>query len=111
MFDKAGADKITLNSVVTELAAKDPRMALGDVKESTIKTDVRRKLINGFGAGVENQKGGVDKEGLSYADGYNYWYTVEHAGKISNWFIERGRDFKIVSAFNLTFFNLKLVNR
>ena len=94
MFDRAGADKITLNSVVTELAAKDPRMALGDVKESTIKTDVRRKLINGFGAGVENQKGGVDKEGLSYADGYNYWYTVEHAGKISNWFIERGRDFK-----------------
>ena len=80
--------------MVTELAAKDPRMALGDVKESTIKTDVRRKLINGFGAGVENQKGGVDKEGLSYADGYNYWYTVELSGKTQQWFIERGRDFK-----------------
>ena len=31
-FDKAGEDKITLNSVVVELAARDPRMADSDVK-------------------------------------------------------------------------------
>ena len=30
-------------------------MARLDVKEATIGTDIRRKLINGFGGAVENQ--------------------------------------------------------
>ncbi len=93
-FDKAGEDKITLNSVVVELAARDPRMADSDVKEATIRTDIRRKLINGFGGAVDNQKGNVERTGLQYEDGYNYWYTVELSGKTQQWFIERGRDFK-----------------
>ena len=91
---KEEADQVTLNSIVVKLAARDPRMADGDIKEATIKTDIRRRLINGFGGAVENQKGNVERTGLSYEDGYNYWYHVEIAGKTQHWYIRRGKDFK-----------------
>jgi len=91
---KEEEDQITLNSIVVKLAALDERMADGDIKENTIKTDIRRKLINGFGGAVENQKGHAERTGLAYEDGYNYWYHVEIAGKNQNWYIRRGKDFK-----------------
>ncbi len=91
---KEEEDQITLNSIVVKLAACDERMADGDIKEATIKTDIRRKLINGFGGAVENQKGSIERTGLSYEDGYNYWYHVEIAGKTQHWYIRRGKDFR-----------------
>ena len=87
-------DQITINSIVVKLAALDPRMADGDIKEATIRTDIRRKLINGFGGAVKNQKGDAERSGLAYEDGYNYWYHVEIAGKTQNWYIRRGKDFR-----------------
>lgn len=41
-------DRITLNSIVSELVPKDPDFADGKVLEQTIKTRVRRKLENAF---------------------------------------------------------------
>ena len=94
MFDAAGDDKISLNSVVVRLLGQDPRMAEPDIKESTIKTDIRRKIINGLGGAEAGRKGQLEKQGLEYDDGYNYWYSVEKNGQLQNWFIERGKDFK-----------------
>ncbi len=94
MFDAAGGDKISLNSVVVRLLGQDPRMAEPDIKESTIKTDIRRKIINGLGGAEAGRKGQLEKAGLEYDDGYNYWYSVEKNGQLQNWFIERGKDFK-----------------
>ena len=94
MFDAAGDDKISLNSVVVRLLGQDPRMAEPDIKESTIKTDIRRKIINGLGGAEAGRKGQLEKAGLEYDDGYNYWYSVEKNGQLQNWFIERGKDFK-----------------
>ena len=94
MFDAAGEDKISLNSVVVRLLGQDPRMAEPDIKESTIKTDIRRKIINGLGGAEAGRKGQLEKAGLEYDDGYNYWYSVEKNGQLQNWFIERGKDFK-----------------
>ncbi len=94
MFDAAGEDKISINSVVVRLLGQDPRMAETDIKESTIKTDIRRKIINGLGGAEEGRKGQLERQGLSYDDGYNYWYSVEKNGQLQNWFIERGKDFK-----------------
>jgi len=94
MFDAAGDDKISLNSVVVRLLGQDPRMAEPDIKESTIKTDIRRKIINGLGGAEAGRKGQLEKQGLAYDDGYNYWYSVEKNGQLQNWFIERGKDFK-----------------
>ena len=71
----------------------DSRMADSEIKEQSIKTDIRRRLINGLGAGVMSQKG-LNKEALEYEDGYNYWYSVEENGKQQNWYIERGKDFR-----------------
>ena len=87
-------DQITINSIVVKLAALDSRMADGDIKEATIRTDIRRKLINGLGGAVKNQKGDAERSGLAYEDGYNYWYHVEIAGKTQNWYIRRGKDFR-----------------
>jgi hypothetical protein len=87
-------DQITINSIVVKLAALDSRMADGDIKEATIRTDIRRKLINGFGGAVKNQKGDAERSGLAYEDGYNYWYHVEITGKTQNWYIRRGKDFR-----------------
>ena len=106
-FDKAGEDKITLNSVVVELAARDPRMADSDVKEATIRTDIRRKLINGFGGAVENQKGSAERTGLQYEDGYNYWYTVELSGKLNNGLLKGAGILKDSLCFNLLKLTLK----
>ena len=94
MFDAAGDDKISLNSVVVRLLGQDPRMAEPDIKESTIKTDIRRKIINGLGGAEAGRKGQLERAGLEYDDGYNYWYSVEKNGQLQNWFIERGKDFK-----------------
>ncbi len=94
MFDTAGEDKISLHSVVLKLYPQDPRMAETDIKESTIKTDIRRKIINGLGGAEAGRKGQLERQGLSYDDGYNYWYSVEKNGQLQNWFIERGKDFK-----------------
>lgn len=94
MFDAAGDGKISLNSVVVRLLGQDPRMAEPDIKESTIKTDIRRKIINGLGGAEAGRKGQLEKAGLEYDDGYNYWYSVEKNGQLQNWFIERGKDFK-----------------
>jgi hypothetical protein len=94
MFDAAGEDKISLNSVVVRLLGQDPRMAEPDIKESTIKTDIRRKIINGLGGAEAGRKGQLERAGLEYDDGYNYWYSVEKNGQLQNWFIERGKDFK-----------------
>ena len=94
MFDAAGDEKISLNSVVVRLLGQDPRMAEPDIKESTIKTDIRRKIINGLGGAETGRKGQLEKQGLAYDDGYNYWYSVEKNGQLQNWFIERGKDFK-----------------
>ena len=94
MFDAAGEDKISINSVVVRLLGQDPRMAEPDIKESTIKTDIRRKIINGLGGAEAGRKGQLEKAGLEYDDGYNYWYSVEKNGQLQNWFIERGKDFK-----------------
>lgn len=94
MFDAAKDDKISLNSVVVRLLGQDPRMAEPDIKESTIKTDIRRKIINGLGGAEAGRKGQLEKAGLEYDDGYNYWYSVEKNGQLQNWFIERGKDFK-----------------
>jgi len=91
---KGEEDQITINSIVVKLAALDPRMADTDIKEATIRTDIRRKLINGFGGAVQNQKGDAERTGLAYEDGYNYWYHVEIAGKTQNWYVRRGKDFK-----------------
>lgn len=93
MFDAAGDDKISLNSVVVRLLGQDPRMAEPDIKESTIKTDIRRKIINGLGGAEAGRKGQLERAGLEYDDGYNYWYSVEKNGQLQNWFIERGKDF------------------
>ena len=93
MFDAAGDDKISLNSVVVRLLGQDPRMAEPDIKESTIKTDIRRKIINGLGGAEAGRKGQLEKQGLAYDDGYNYWYSVEKNGQLQYWFIERGKDF------------------
>jgi len=93
MFDAAGDDKISLNSVVVRLLGQDPRMAEPDIKESTIKTDIRRKIINGLGGAETGRKGQLERAGLEYDDGYNYWYSVEKNGQLQNWFIERGKDF------------------
>lgn len=93
MFDQAGEDKITLNSVVVQLLGKDPRMAEKDIKESTIKTDIRRKLINGLGGAELGKKDQYERTGISYEDGYNYWYSVEKNGTQDSWFIERGKNF------------------
>ena len=94
MFDAVKDDKISLNSVVLRLYPLDPRMAEPDIKESAIKTEVRRKLINGLGGAEAGRKGQLEKAGLEYDDGYNYWYSVEKNGQLQNWFIERGKDFK-----------------
>lgn len=94
MFDAASEDKISLNSVVVRLLGQDPRMAEPDIKESTIKTDIRRKIINGLGGAEPGRKGQLERAGLEYDDGYNYWYSVEKNGQLQNWFIERGKDFK-----------------
>jgi len=94
MFDDAAEDKITLNSVVVRLLGQDPRMAETDIKESTIKTDIRRKLINGLGGAEAGRKGQYERAAFSYEDGYNYWYSVEKNGSQDSWFIERGKDFK-----------------
>jgi hypothetical protein len=94
MFDAAGEDKISLHSVVLKLYPQDPRMAETDIKESTIKTDIRRKIINGLGGAEAGRKGQLERQGLAYDDGYNYWYSVEKNGQLQNWFIERGKDFK-----------------
>ena len=91
---KEEEDQITINSIVVKLAALDDRMADGDIKEATIRTDIRRKLINGFGGAVQKQKGDAERSGLAYEDGYNYWYHVEIAGKTQNWYIRRGKDFR-----------------
>ena len=93
MFDAAGEDKITLNSVAVKLMGQDPRMAESDIKEATIKTDIRRKLINGLGGNEKDIKGQYARTGITYDDGYNYWYSVEKNGAQDNWFIERGKDF------------------
>ena len=93
MFDAAKDDKISLNSVVVRLLGQDPRMAEPDIKESTIKTDIRRKIINGLGGAEAGRKGQLERAGLEYDDGYNYWYSVEKNGQLQNWFIERGKDF------------------
>ena len=93
MFDAAGEDKITLNSVAVKLMGQDPRMAESDIKEATIKTDIRRKLINGLGGNEKDAKGQYARTGITYDDGYNYWYSVEKNGAQDNWFIERGKDF------------------
>ena len=91
---KEDFDQVTLNSVVIKLLPLDPRISDPDVKEATIKTDIRRKLISGFGGAVMNQKGQAERTGLAYEDGYNYWYNVEVNGKQQNWFIQRGKDFR-----------------
>ena len=91
---KEDFDQVTLNSVVIKLLPLDPRISDSDVKEATIKTDIRRKLISGFGGAVMNQKGQAERTGLAYEDGYNYWYNVEVNGKQQNWFIQRGKDFR-----------------
>ena len=64
-----------------------------DIKEATIKTDIRRKLINGLGGNEKDAKGQYARTGITYDDGYNYWYSVEKNGAQDNWFIERGKDF------------------
>jgi len=94
MFDTAGEDKITLNSVVVKLLGSDPRMAEPDIKESAIKSDIRRKLINGLGGNEKDFKGQYARTGIEYEDGYNYWYSVEKNGSLDSWFIERGKNFK-----------------
>lgn len=94
MFDTAGEDKITLNSVVVKLLGSDPRMAEPDIKESAIKSDIRRKLINGLGGNEKDFKGQYARTGIEYEDGYNYWYSVEKNGSLDAWFIERGKNFK-----------------
>jgi len=93
MFDAAGDDKLTLNSVVVKLLGQDPRMGDSDIKESAIKSDIRRKLINGLGGNEKDSKGQYARTGITYDDGYNYWYSVEKNGSLDNWFIERGKDF------------------
>ena len=94
MFDAADKDKITLNSVVVKLQAQDPRMADPSIKESTIRTEIRRKLINGLGGNEKDIKGQYARTGIEYEDGYNYWYSVEKEGGQDKWYIERGKDFK-----------------
>ena len=94
MFDAAGEDKITLNSVVVRLLGQDARMAEPDMKESAIKSDIRRKLINGLGGNEKDFKGQYARTGIEYEDGYNYWYSVEKNGSLDAWFIERGKNFK-----------------
>jgi hypothetical protein len=42
------------------------------------------------GADAEGQ---YARTGITYDDGYNYWYSVEKNGAQDNWFIERGKDF------------------
>jgi hypothetical protein len=64
MFDAAGEDKISLNSVVVRLLGQDPRMAEPDIKESTIKTDIRRKIINGLGGAEAGRKGQLENSGI-----------------------------------------------
>jgi len=94
MFDAVGEDKITLNSVVVKLLGRDPRMAEPDIKETAIKSDIRRKLINGLGGNEKDIKGQYARTGIEYEDGYNYWYSVEKNGSLDSWFIERGKNFK-----------------
>ena len=77
-----------------QLLPLDPRISDSDVSESGIKSDIRRKLISGFGGAVMNQKGEAERTGLSYEDGYNYWYHVEVNRKQQKWYIRRGKDFR-----------------
>ena len=94
VFEIKGEDKITLNSIVNELLPLDPDFADGKVLEATIKTRIRRKLINGL-SGKEETKDGYQKHGIEHDDGYNYWVKADHSSEGSaKYFIERAVDFK-----------------
>ena len=87
-------DRITLNSVVSELVPKDPDFADGKVLEQTIKTRVRRKLENAL-SGKEETKDGFHSHGIAWEDGYNYWISRDHTSEgAAKVFIQRGKDFK-----------------
>lgn len=87
-------DRITLNSIVSELVPKDPDFADGKVLEQTIKTRVRRKLENAL-SGKEETKDGYQSHGIAWEDGYNYWIARDHSSEgAAKVFIQRGKDFR-----------------
>ena len=94
LMKNADADTITLNSIVLELLPQDPDHADEKIPEATIKTRIRRKLENGF-SGQEETKDGLQRTGVEWSDGYNYWLKRDHSKSgAASVFITRAVDFK-----------------
>ena len=60
---------------------------------AALSKDFRANALNGLGGNEKDAKGQYARTGITYDDGYNYWYSVEKNGAQDNWFIERGKDF------------------
>lgn len=87
-------DECTLNAVVEQVVMNDPEFADTNVDEKTIKSRVRRQLVNGLNGSAET-KNGMTAQGISYDDGYNYWYKVDNSKDgAAKHFIQRGKDFQ-----------------
>ena len=86
-------DECTLNAAVEQVLMKDPEFADTNVDEKTIKSRVRRQLVNGLNGSAET-KNGMTAQGISYDDGYNYWVKVDNSRDgAAKYFIQRGKDF------------------
>ena len=86
-------DECTLNAAVEQVVMKDPEFADTNVDEKTIKSRVRRQLVNGLNGSAET-KNGMTAQGISYDDGYNYWVKVDNSRDgAAKYFIQRGKDF------------------
>ena len=83
-------DECTLNAAVEACLLEETDYADDSIEEKTLKTRVRRQIVNGLHGEV-----GGDTQGISYDDGFNYWLKIDNSRKgAAKFFIQRGKDLK-----------------